>query len=106
MESVVGQLARGSADALPFADCQFDLVIAINSLHNLPRDRCTIALCEMERVGRGHKYVQVDSWLNEEQREAFERWQLTAQTYFDPNGWRALFAEAGYRGDYYWTLTE
>jgi hypothetical protein len=60
----------------------------------------------MERVGRGHKYLQVDSWLNEEQRENFERWQLTAVTYFPPESWEAVLEEAGYTGDYYWTLTE
>jgi hypothetical protein len=48
----------------------------------------------------------VDSWLDETQREKFERWQLTALTYSDPEGWRRLFREAGYTGDYYWTLTE
>jgi SAM-dependent methyltransferase len=106
MESLAGRLLQGSADALPFGDHRFDVVLAINSLHNLPRDRCAMALREVERVGRERKYVQVDSWLNEEQRENFERWQLTAQTYFAPDGWRALFVEAGYRGDYYWTLTE
>ena len=61
---------------------------------------------EIERVGRRHRYVQVDSWLTEEQREKFERWQLTAATYSDPEGWRRLFQEAGYTGDYYWTVTE
>ena len=34
------------------------------------------------------------------------RKQLTAATYSDPEGWRRLFEEAGYSGDYYWTVTE
>ena len=38
--------------------------------------------------------------------EDFLAWQLTALTYFEPEGWRRLFGEAGYSGDYYWTLTE
>jgi hypothetical protein len=80
--------------------------VSINTVHNLDRAGCVRALAEIERVARRHRYVQVDSWLNESQREKFERWQLTARTYFDPAGWRGLFAEAGYRGDYYWTVTE
>jgi SAM-dependent methyltransferase len=99
-------LVQGSADELPFADQSFDLVISINTIHNLNRERCKRALSEIERVGRRSKYVQVDSWLDEEQRRNFEHWVLTALTYFEPAGWRQLFAEAGYRGDYYWTLTE
>ena len=106
MADVRAGLVQGSADRLPFADRSFDLVVSINTVHNLDRAGCIRALGEMERVGRGHRYVQVDSWLNELQREKFERWQLTARTYSDPDGWRRLFAEAGYTGDYYWTVTE
>lgn len=106
MEDVRPKLVVGSADRLPFADGGFDLVVSINTIHNLGRADCVRALAEIERVARRHRYVQVDSWLNDLQREKFERWQLTAKTYSDPAGWRRLFAEAGYRGDYYWTVTE
>ena len=106
MEDVRFCVVLGSADRLPFADKTFDLVISINTVHNLDRAECIRALGEMERVSRRHRYVQVDSWLNDLQREKFERWQLTARTYADPEGWRRLFAEAGYTGDYYWTVTE
>lgn len=108
MADVRPRIVRGTAAALPFQAASFDVVICINTIHNLPLDLCTQAVREIERVKRpgGRSYVQVDSWLTEEQRRKFERWQLTAQTYFAPEGWRALFAEAGYTGDYYWTLTE
>jgi SAM-dependent methyltransferase len=106
MEDVRPYLVRGSADRLPFGDGTFDLVVSINTVHNLDRAECVQALAEMQRVGRRNRYVQVDSWLDELQRKKFERWQLTARTYSDPDGWRRLFAEAGYAGDYYWTLTE
>ena len=101
-----GTLVRGTASGLPFRSGSFDLVLAINVLHNFERTQCIEALREIERVGRGRRYVQVDSWLTEEQRENFEHWVLTAVTYYDPAGWRDLFDAAGYRGDYYWTLTE
>jgi ubiquinone/menaquinone biosynthesis C-methylase UbiE len=106
MEDVRPWLVRGSAEGLPFAKGAFDLVVSINTIHNLGRPACIEALREIERVSRRHRYVQVDSWLTEEQREKFERWQLTAATYSDPDGWRRLFREAGYGGDYYWTVTE
>ena len=95
MDDVRPFLARGSAERLPFADKAFDLVVSINTLHNLNRADCIRALGEIERVSRRHRYVQVDSWLDETQREKFERWQLTALTYSDPEGWRRLFREAG-----------
>jgi len=106
MDDVRPFLVQGTADALPFPDSAFDLVVSINTVHNLERSRCVRALRELERVGAHGRYVQLDSWLTEEQRINFERWQLTALTYSDPAGWRGLFDEAEYTGDYYWTLTE
>jgi len=31
---------------------------------------------------------------------------LTAVTFLRPEEWRALFAKAGYTGDYYWTVLD
>jgi len=106
MAGVKPYLVVGTAAELPFQDGSFDLVISINVVHNLELDGCVQAIREMERVGRRHKYLQVDSWLTEKQRENFERWQLTAVTYFEPDGWRDVFRKAGYTGEYYWTLTD
>ena len=106
MDDVRPFVLVGSADRLPFADKSFDLVVSINTVHNLERDGCALAIGEMERVSRRFRYLQVDSYRSEQERENFERWQLTAVTYFDPAGWRRVFEQAGYTGDYYWTITE
>jgi len=106
MDDVRPFVLVGSADRLPFADKSFDLVVSINTVHNLERDRCVLAISEMERVSRRFRYLQVDSYRSEQERENFERWQLTAVTYYDPAGWRRVFEQAGYTGDYYWTITE
>ena len=103
---VVGRLHLGSADSLPFPDGSFQAVLAINTVHNLPRERCIVALQEMQRLAPGKGYVQVDSYHNEEQRELFLDWALTAYTHYAPEGWVALFDEAGYTGDYYWTIID
>lgn len=104
MEEVRSFIQVGSAVNLPYGDKTFDLVISINTIHNLKRGDCVQAVREMERVSHRFKYLQVDSYLKEAERESFERWQLTAQTHFYPDGWRRLFDEAGYTGDYYWTM--
>ncbi|MDB5411044.1 MAG: class SAM-dependent methyltransferase [Rhodospirillales bacterium] len=103
---VVGRLHLGSAIHLPFPDASFAAVVSINTLHNLPRADCIRALREIERLAPGRGYVQVDSYHSPEQRAVFLDWVLTAQTHYEPDGWRALFAEAGYTGDYYWTIAE
>jgi len=106
MLEVKPYLVVGSADALPYPDGTFDLVISINTVHNLELPRCVRAIAEMERVGRRFKYLQVDSYRSDEEHEKFERWQLTALTHFDPDGWRTVLRQAGYAGEYSWTITE
>lgn len=101
---VIGRLQIGSAEDLPFPDNSFDAVIAINSIHNLPRFLCMKAVQEMERLAPGKGFIQVDSYHNEEQKEIFESWVLTAQFYDYPAGWIKLFQESGYTGDWYWTV--
>lgn len=103
---VIGRLHLGNAIKLPFPDRSFAAVIAINVLHNLHRAECITAIREVERLAPGKGYVQVDSYRDETEKQQFLDWVLTAETHYDPAGWRALFAEAGYTGDYYWTITE
>lgn len=103
----VGRLHLGSATSLPFPDASFDAVISVNTLHNLDRDDVVIALREIMRVTRqGRAYVQVDSYRTEDQRALFIDWVLTAHTHDYPDGWREIFRQADYTGDYYWTIVE
>jgi ubiquinone/menaquinone biosynthesis C-methylase UbiE len=103
---VIGRLHLGSAEALPFPDGAFDAVISLNTIHNLPRPRAVIAMREMQRLSGGRAFVQVDSYLTPAQKEIFESWVLTAEFHDYPDGWLKLFAEAGYTGDYDWTIIE
>lgn len=103
---VTGRVVRGTAERLPFADGCFEAVLCINVIHNLNRERCLDALREIERLAPRRGYVQVDAYHTETEREIFLGWVLTAVTFLKPEDWRALFAEAGYKGDYYWTILE
>ncbi len=103
---VVGRLHLGSADRLPFPDNSFDCVISLNTIHNFTRADAVIAMQEIQRVSKGKSFVQVDSYYTPEQKEIFESWVLTAKFYDYPEGWIELFKEAGYTGDYYWTIID
>lgn len=103
---VIGRLHLGSADDLPFPDNSFQAAISLNTIHNLDRSGCIRALGELQRVSGGRAFVQLDSYRTPEQKAIFEEWVLTAQWHDYPEGWIELFREAGYQGDYYWTIIE
>ena len=102
-DSVVGYVHRASADDLPFPDESFDLVVSIDTIHNLPRERAKRALQEIMRVSRGRAFVKVDAYWTEAERRRMEDWIITAEFWGHVDEWLALFEEAGYVGDYAWT---
>ncbi|MFZ4477920.1 MAG: class I SAM-dependent methyltransferase [Saprospiraceae bacterium] len=97
-------LQVADAVALPFADKSFDVVISINTVHNLELEDCARALQEIERVSRGKSFVTVDAYRTEEEKSRMYAWNLTAKTIMPVNDWIAFFAEVGYTGDYYWFI--
>lgn len=101
---VVGRLHLGSAENLPFPDRAFAAVISVNSVHNLPYARCVAAVREIERLAPGKGFIQVDSYRTPEQAALFESWVLTALHHDYPEGWQRLFRDAGYTGDWFWTI--
>lgn len=101
---VVGRIHVGSVERLHFPDESFAAVLAIDVVHNLPRSRAIAALSEIQRLSGGRAFVRVDSYHTEEQRRIFEGWVLTAEFHEYPSGWLQVFHEAGYQGDYSWTV--
>jgi ubiquinone/menaquinone biosynthesis C-methylase UbiE len=102
----IGRLHLGTGTDLPFPDGSFKAAISLNTVHNFDRDGCIKALQEIQRVSNGRAFVQVDSYRTPEQKAVFEDWVLTAKFHDYPDGWVRLFKEAGYTGDYYWTIIE
>jgi len=106
IETVKPFLCVGNAKELPYDDDSFDLVISINTIHNLPLKECKQALREIQRVSRKYAFITVDAWRTEEERQRLLQWNLTALTYMHVYDWKRLFAEVGYMGDYYWFIAE
>jgi len=104
MESVRARVEVGDARKLRFEDKSFDFVISINTIHNLDRTDCAIALQEIERVCRGNSFITVDAYRNDEEKSRMEAWNLTALTMMSVNEWKNFFEEVGYTGDYYWFI--
>lgn len=88
------------AMALPFEDNSFDLVVSINTLHNLYSDELDQALREIERVGHQHKYICVESYRNEKEKVNLLYWQVTCEMFCTPDEWQWWFEQCGYTGDF------
>ncbi len=100
MESVKPFMRVGDAMELPFPDQHFDLVLSINTLHNLQLPGLFKALREIQRVGRGGKFVVMDSYRNECEKVNLMYWQLTCECFFTPAEWEWIFQQTGYTGDW------
>jgi ubiquinone/menaquinone biosynthesis C-methylase UbiE len=106
MPNVKGFLQTGTAAKLPYPDRAFDLIISITTLHNLYIYDLWSALGEMERVGRGAKYLCVEAYRNEREKVNLMYWQLTCRAFHTPEEWEWLFRQANYTGDFEYIFFE
>ena len=90
---------QGCASTLPFEDNYFDLVISINTLHNLHLHKLWRALEEINRVSKAHQFICVEAYRNEREKANLLYWQLTCRAFFSPEDWQFLLEKTGYNGD-------
>ncbi len=99
-EEVKPFLQKGHAKTLPFEDNHFDLVISINTLHNLYCNELFDALSEIQRVSKKHSYLCVESYRNEQEKVNLLYWQVTCEMFCTPQEWEWWFKLTGYKGDH------
>ena len=104
IEDVKPFVKVGNAKKLEYPDSSFDLVISINTVHNLPLEECKESLREIQRVTKKHAFITVDAYRNEEEKKSMSEWNLTALTFMHVDEWVKIFEEVGYDGDYYWFI--
>ena len=99
-EEIKKELFVHSAEnKFPYENNFFDLVISINTLHNLKIFDLKSSLEEISRVGK-NGYICVESYRNEEELFNLECWALTCESFYQPDEWEWVFKTFKYKGDY------
>ena len=99
-EEVKQKIIRSSATKLPFEDNYFDLVISINTLHNLHNFDLEKAITEINRVSKLNAYICVESYRNEKEKANLLYWQVTCEQFNTPEEWDWWFKKCNYNGDH------
>ncbi len=97
-------LKVANAKKLPFPNKSFDIVIAINTIHNLNKKDCAKSIKEINRVCRGKSFITVDAYRNFREKKRMYEWNLTAKTIMSVRQWKKFFNQNSYKGDYYWFI--
>ena len=84
-----------------FAEIGDDVFAHSNSFVNW-----SLSLVKLNNLAIKNKDQRLKATIDSLEKEIFEQWVLTAKFHDYPQGWIELFKEAGYTGDYHWTIIE
>lgn len=101
---VKNYLKVGDAKKLEFPDNYFDLVISINTVHNLQLDDCIRSIKEISRVSIKSSFITVDAYNSDEEKNRMYKWNLTAKTIMSTEEWKNIFKKIGYNGNFFWFI--
>jgi SAM-dependent methyltransferase len=84
---------------LPFQSQEFDLVLAINTLHNFHVGELFGLIKEIERIGKD-KFILVESYRTAQELINLQCWALTCVAFYNELDWEWIFNANGFTGDY------
>jgi len=100
MPSVKSCIRKAPFTELPFADDEFDFVIAIGPVYSLNLPDAIRCLKEIQRVGKGQSFVTLGAYETEEDFRLFRYWTLLGSTVLSKEDWVEVLDHVGYTGDY------
>lgn len=103
MPTIKDCIFKNSFTELPFQDNEFDFVIAIGVVYCLSLVDVLQCLREIQRVGKGHSFITLGAYRNDNDRRLFEYWTLLGTTILHVDEWCAVLNAVGYTGDYHFT---
>lgn len=106
MPAVKQFIVKSDFDRLPFANREFDFVIAIGVVYTLNLGDAISCLKEIQRVSKGKSFVTLGAYKDEQEMRLFKQWSVLGCTILHINEWAEVLKEAGFTGDYYFKTVE
>ena len=100
MPSVKPFVQEASFTELPFADEEFDFIIAIGAVYSLNLPDAIKCLKEIQRAGKGKSFITLGAYETEEDLRLFRYWTLLGSTILSKEDWVEVLNHVGYTGDY------
>jgi len=100
MPSVKSFIKKAPFTELPFADKEFDFIVAIGPVYSLNLPDAINCLKEIQRVGKGKSFVSLGAYETEEDFRLFRYWTLLGSTVLSKPDWVQVLEHVGYTGDY------
>jgi len=100
MPSVKPFVKKAPFTVLPFADNEFDFIIAIGAVYSLNLPDAIKCLKEIQRVGKGESFITLGAYESEDDLRLFRYWTLLGSTILSKEDWVEVLDHVGYTGDY------
>jgi|TARA_B110000483_G_scaffold222673_1_gene279843 ubiquinone/menaquinone biosynthesis C-methylase UbiE len=102
-KKIIKNLCIGNATKLPFENNYFDLVISINSLHNImDLKKLKKSFKEINRVSKENVFISLGAYDTKKERKILDNWAVVATAYMSTKSWLKFFKHVKYKGNYWW----
>jgi hypothetical protein len=105
-QNMLEQYSLSGQSELPFADNEFEFIIAIGPVYSLNLPDAIKCLKEIQRVGKGKSFITLGAYETEEDFRLFRYWTLLGSTILSKDDWVEVLNHVGYTGDYKFNTAE
>lgn len=101
-ENIKKFIKIASCDKLPLKSNYYDFIISISTIHNLPKNKISNAIKEIERVKKksGKSFIRIKGYNNSKEKKFIDDWNLVAKSNLSVKEWLKIFKKFKYSGDY------
>ncbi|WP_413744856.1 thiamine pyrophosphate-binding protein [Synechococcus sp. MIT S9451] len=83
--------------------CQYDYILAINTISELPADLLVPVLASISRLSVKSSYINLLTWNSESEKRMIDSWNITSQSILTKHEWFEIMSKAKYAGHYSFT---